>query len=133
MIVGALFFALSAVLVQADEPQATPRLADGIYLANEFDSVWTHEYHVKGDVMTLVRVIHDEGGKHKVGWDAKISNIGPNTFAAHYTRPNGKTSRDVWTISESRIFVQHQHWVDGAKPENAVPHFLVAPLKPLKK
>lgn len=102
-------------------------LPDGIYLAAEFDSIWTHEYHIDGDNIQLVRVIHDNGAKHDVGWTGKVNTIGPTTVEILWTLPNGKKSRDVWGIADARIFVQH--WPIGSPADKPAPHHLITDVK----
>jgi len=102
-------------------------IQDGIYLAAEFDSIWTHEYHVDGDDIRLTRVIHDDGAKHKVGWVGKIKPLGLNTVQIHWTLPNGKKTRDVWAIADARIF--HQHWPEGSDLSQPAPHHLISDVK----
>ena len=102
-------------------------LKDGVYLAAEFDSIWTHEYHVDGDNIRLVQVIHDKGSKHKVGWPGKINVIGPNTLEIIWAHSNGEKTRDVWAIADTRIFLQHMPL--GADASKPAPHFLVSDVK----
>jgi len=102
-------------------------LKDGVYVGEEVDSIWNHEYHVKGDTIRLEQVIHDKGSKHKVGWTGTIKTLGPNTVAIYWTMPNGNTTRDVWAICNKRIFLQH--WPEGSDLAKPARHHLVADVK----